>query len=131
MIEHLFRGSAASERPYYRIISPGGDWQVMLVIGLFFGAMASAFLSGSFRLSVEPALWTAHFGHTPMIRVCIAFLGGTIMGFGARWAGGCTSGHGISGTMQWAVSSWVATICFFIGGISAAWFLFEVIGGGV
>ena len=43
-----------------------------------------------------------------------------IMGFGARWAGGCTSGHGISGTMQMAVSSWVAAVCFFVGGIAVA-----------
>jgi uncharacterized membrane protein YedE/YeeE len=55
-------------------------------------------------------------------------LGGVFLGFGARWAGGCTSGHGISGTMQLAVSSWISAICFFIGGILMAQFLFKVIG---
>jgi uncharacterized membrane protein YedE/YeeE len=42
------------------------------------------------------------------------------MGMGARWAGGCTSGHGISGTLQLSLASWVAAICFFAGGILAA-----------
>ena len=39
------------------------------------------------------------------------------MAFGSRLAGGCTSGHGISGTMQLSVGSWIAVICFFAGGI--------------
>jgi hypothetical protein len=47
------------------------------------------------------------------------------MGVGARWAGGCTSGHGISGTLQLAVSSWVAVVCFFIGGVGTAMLIFK------
>ena len=50
--------------------------------------------------------------------------GGMIMAFGARLAGGCTSGHGISGTLQLSVGSWIAVICFFIGGIGVAMLLF-------
>jgi hypothetical protein len=46
---------------------------------------------------------------------------------GARWAGGCTSGHGISGTLQLAVSSWLAAAAFFAGGIITAIFLFRVL----
>jgi hypothetical protein len=48
-----------------------------------------------------------------------------ILGIGARWAGGCTSGHGISGTLQLAVSSWLATLSFFIGGILTAMILYR------
>jgi hypothetical protein len=51
------------------------------------------------------------------------------MGLGARWANGCTSGHGISGTLQLAVSSWLAAVCFFIGGIATAQLIFRVFGG--
>ena len=50
------------------------------------------------------------------------------LGFGARWAGGCTSGHGIGGTLQLAVSSWISAVCFFIGGILMAQVLFKIIG---
>jgi uncharacterized membrane protein YedE/YeeE len=70
----------------------------------------------------------AAFGNSPVLRVIVAMLGGVFLGFGACWAGGCTSGHGISGTLQLAVSSWISAICFFIGGILMAQFLFKVIG---
>ena len=52
--------------------------------------------------------------------------GGLLMGTGARLAGGCTSGHGISGTMQLNTGSWIAVICLFIGGIAVAIPLFTL-----
>ena len=76
-----------------------------------------------------PAQWATAFGTNALLRVVVALLGGVLLGFGARWAGGCTSGHGISGTLQLAVSSWIAAICFFIGGIATAMLIFRVIGG--
>jgi uncharacterized membrane protein YedE/YeeE len=50
-------------------------------------------------------------------------LGGFLVGFGTRYAGGCTSGHSIMGlsTLQWP--SLIATICFMIGGFISAWFI--------
>jgi uncharacterized membrane protein YedE/YeeE len=54
----------------------------------------------------------------------ILVIGGFLVGFGTRYAGGCTSGHGIMGlsTLQWP--SLIAVICFFAGGIvSAVWLL--------
>jgi uncharacterized membrane protein YedE/YeeE len=56
----------------------------------------------------------------------VAFLGGAVMAFGARLAGGCTSGHGISGTMQLSVGSWIALMCFFIGGTVTAHLMFGI-----
>jgi len=49
--------------------------------------------------------------------------GGLFIGFGARYAGGCTSGHSIMGlsNLQWP--SLIATICFFIGGTVMTWFI--------
>jgi uncharacterized membrane protein YedE/YeeE len=46
----------------------------------------------------------------------VAFLSGGLMMFGARLAQGCTSGHGISGTLQLAVSSWIFIIVAFTVG---------------
>lgn len=94
------------------------DWEWMLVLGVFIGAFLSAKLSGGFQGEWVPAKWTSTFGSTPFIRWIVALIGGIIMGIGARWAGGCTSGHGISGTLQLTVGSWLAAICFFIGGIA-------------
>jgi uncharacterized protein len=56
----------------------------------------------------------------------VGFGGGLLMAFGARLAGGCTSGHGISGTMQLNPGSWIAVICLFIGGIAVAIPLFTL-----
>jgi uncharacterized membrane protein YedE/YeeE len=50
----------------------------------------------------------------------IGLLGGVLLGFGARMADGCTSGHTLSGAAQLALSGWVATMGFFIGGITLA-----------
>ncbi|OHB56266.1 MAG: hypothetical protein A2Y12_12065 [Planctomycetes bacterium GWF2_42_9] len=124
MIEKWFKGKKIEETSYFKKYSLAIGWEFMLVVGLFIGAFLSAKLSGDFRLEFVPGLWQAKFGDNAFIRWLIALLGGFIMGMGARWAGGCTSGHGISGTLQLVVSSWVAVICFFIGGIAAAMFIY-------
>jgi len=58
------------------------------------------------------------------LRMAVGFLGGGLMAFGARMAGGCTSGHGISGALQLSVGSWIALLGFFVGGIATAMLLF-------
>ena len=127
MLEKILRGSKVAEKPYYRLFPPLVDWEWMLVIGVLIGSFVSAILSGQFHIAWVPTRWSASFGYTPFVRVLTALIGGIIMGFGARWAGGCTSGHGISGTMQLAVSSWLAAVCFFIGGIAAAMAIHRII----
>jgi len=126
MIEKLFRGAKVGKKPYYKKFAPSVDWEWMLVLGAFIGAFLSAELSGQFQGQWVPTKWATTFGNTPFTRWIVALIGGTIMGIGARWAGGCTSGHGISGTLQLAVSSWLAVICFFIGGIVTAMLIFRV-----
>jgi uncharacterized membrane protein YedE/YeeE len=127
MILKLFRGKKVEENPYYQEVKPVVDWQWMLVVGMIVGALISALLSGDFRWQWVPPQWAAAFGANALVRVLVALLGGVLLGFGARWAGGCTSGHGISGTMQLAVSSWISAICFFVGGIVMAQILFGLI----
>ncbi len=50
-------------------------------------------------------------------------VGGFFVGFGTRYAGGCTSGHSIMGLSNLQFPSLVATICFFIGGLIMTWFI--------
>ncbi len=126
MIERLLRGERALRRPYYREVPPGVDWQVMLVVGIVIGAAMSARRSGDFGGRWVPDRWALAFGSGIGLRVVVAFLGGIFLGFGARWADGCTSGHGISGTMQLSLASWVSAIGFFVGGIAVAHLLFRV-----
>jgi len=124
MIERLFRGNKVLEKAYYKKFSPSIDWDWMLVLGIFVGAFISAKLSGQFRVGWIPARWADAFGEVVFIRWVVAFIGGIVLQFGARWAGGCTSGHGISGTLQLAISSWLAAISFFVGGIATAMLIF-------
>jgi len=124
MIEHLFRREKAEDRPYYRKFPPQVDWQWMLVLGVVIGAFLSAVTSGIFAIEWVPATFSAGFGPDPVFRAVVAVFGGFFLGLGARWAGGCTSGHGISGALQLAIGSWVAAICFFIGGIVTAMVLY-------
>lgn len=129
MIERLFRGDKVKERPYFQKYAPVIDWGWMLVLGVVIGAFISSLVSGSFELTWVPERWAAAFGPSPLLRVIGAFIGGILMGIGSRWAGGCTSGHGISGTLQLAISSWIAVIGFFAGGIAAALLLYNVLAG--
>jgi uncharacterized membrane protein YedE/YeeE len=125
MIERLFRGGIVGEKAYYKRFTPSIDWEWMLVVGIFVGAFLSAQASGQFHWSWVPNLWAKVFGGAPSVRWIVSLAGGIVMGIGARWAGGCTAGHGISGTLQLAVSSWLAAISFFVSGILTAMIIYK------
>ncbi|MDY7396205.1 YeeE/YedE thiosulfate transporter family protein [Aureibaculum sp. 2210JD6-5] len=59
--------------------------------------------------------------------ILILLLGGFLVGFGARYAGGCTSGHAIVGLSNLEKPSLVAVIGFFIGGLIMTWVLIPLI----
>lgn len=100
------------------------DWQMALDFALVAGAFLAAWLGGTFRTERVPTVWAERFGPSVAKRYAAAFMGGFILLFGARMAGGCTSGHGISGGLQLAVSSWTFFISMFISGIVTAVALF-------
>jgi len=127
LIEKAFRGKKVEEKLYYQEVKPKIDWQVMLVVGIIIGALISSLISGDFTWRWTESVWSDRFGTGIALRLVVAFIGGILLGLGSRWADGCTSGHGISGTMQLAVSSWISAIFFFIGGIMVAQLLFNII----
>lgn len=100
------------------------EWQFALVLALPVGAFIAARLGGSRFVEHVPELWARRFGPSRALRYGAAFLGGLVMVFGARMAGGCTSGHGISGGLQLAVSSWIFFAAMFASGVGAAFLLF-------
>jgi uncharacterized protein len=98
-------------------------WQVAVVLGIGLGAYLSMQLSGARRQTISP-IWQQTMGTSTLAaRAPLAFLGGFIALFGARIAGGCTSGHGISGIAQLSVGSTLAVAAMFGGGILAAMLL--------
>ena len=97
----------------------------MLVLAVVAGSFLAAWSGGELTGRFLPEMWQQRFGsESYLLRTVAAFAGGILMAFGARMAGGCTSGHGISGTLQLAIGSWVSAICFFVGGILAAMLLY-------
>ena len=111
---------------YYQDKKPVVEWGVMLVVGVILGAFLAAWQGGEFSSELLPPMWAAHFGQDTLVpRLAVAFLGGILVAFGSRLAGGCTSGHGISGALQLSIGSWIALICFFLGGIAAAMLMYR------
>jgi uncharacterized membrane protein YedE/YeeE len=112
---------------YFQDKKPAVNWELMLVFGTVLGAFLAAWHGSELTGQWLPLMWAARFGESSLpLRIVVALIGGVFMAFGARLAGGCTSGHGISGTLQLSVGSWIAVICFFIGGIATAMLIFRV-----
>lgn len=93
--------------------APKIDWETWLVPGVVLGSYLTARATGERTSGAVPRAWAARFGRSPAKRLTAAFLGGAVMMFGARMAKGCTSGHGITGTSQLALSSWTFTPLMF------------------
>jgi hypothetical protein len=103
---------------------PKISWEWMLVAGVFVGAFLSGWLSGDRSTVKVPDLWRWRFGGSTAGRFAAAFCGAALMMFGARLAQGCTSGHGISGALQLAVSSWLFVAVIFAVGVATSFLLF-------
>lgn len=101
------------------------DGGMLFLIGTFLGSALSVLASRTFRWEKVPATWAQQFGNSAPKRLFAAFCGGVIIMFGARMAGGCTSGHGISGALQLALSSWTFFLTMFVFGILTALVLFR------
>ncbi|MCU0848834.1 MAG: YeeE/YedE family protein [Spirochaetes bacterium] len=91
---------------------------VFMLLGVFIGGM----LSGIANRRLKPETRKGP-GITDRERWVFAFIGGAVMGYGARMARGCTSGQALSGGAVLAVGSWVFMFCVFIGGYALAYFV--------
>ncbi len=122
-----------SRQPYFRT-EPYGDpwnWRTFFLLGLPIGGFVAVATSpgaawvpgwsyGALYDGVMPeALWA---------RALIFTTGGIAIGYGARLAGGCTSGHSISGMAMLNPPSIIASVCFFVGGIVSVQLLFRLTG---
>lgn len=111
--------------PYWAKHAPKWDYGTVFLVGTFLGALASALVSRTFRLERVPSVWAERFGPSTAKRMVGALAGGALAMYGARMAGGCTSGHGISGALQLALSSWVFLAVMFAAGIATASLMFR------
>jgi uncharacterized membrane protein YedE/YeeE len=125
MLEKIFSAERVAQMDYFVKEAPVVDWQWMFVLGIFIGALIASKTSGTFFWQAVPVMWQQRFGASIGKRAIVAFIGGAIGMFGARLADGCPSGHGLSGSVQLAVSGFVSLICFFIGGALVARIIYE------
>lgn len=121
----IIGAEAVASNPYWTKTIPAWDYGTLFLVGTFLGALISALVTKTFKWEVVPSTWSERFGGKVMPRFIAAFVGGVLAMFGARLAGGCTSGHGISGSLQLAVSSWTFFLVMFVSGVVTAKLLFS------
>jgi uncharacterized membrane protein YedE/YeeE len=118
------RTKMVEERPwmaYLNMFTPASialQWQIFYCVFSCIGAFVSATMSGTF-------------GDAPGLDPVSCFLGGFLMLFGGRLAGGCTSSHGISGFPMLQNTSIVAVPAMFAGGIVLSFIIKGVVGDDV
>lgn len=93
----------------------GNFWTLVFALGIAIGA----FVANRF-LSDQPAEFLPEAFATPAGAMKL-LIGGFLIGFGTRYAGGCTSGHSITGISNLNWPSLVATFFFFVGGLAVTW----------
>lgn len=124
------------------------DFALLFVIGLIIGGFISSnFLIPDTSISLNPTTVqeltdlgfsnvgdsyfpTEIFGDESIFSLkgfLILLVSGFLVGFGTRYAGGCTSGHAITGLSSLQLPSLIAVIGFFIGGIIAVWFIIPLL----
>ncbi len=133
VVIHQIAPEVAEKNTYLAKYGEKSDWSIgygwMLVIGMLFGGGVTAILFKHKQPEADkgsmPPLWRAKFGPSEAKRYSASFAGGLLLLFGARLAGGCTSGHMISGVSQLAVSSFIFAITTFTVAILAAKFIYR------
>lgn len=104
-----------TDNAYYASCTSSGGWQIWFLLGAMIAGFAYAVATKTFKPQLVQELWREYKGDSKSKRIVWSLIGGFVLIFGARMADGCTSGHIISGCMQFAVSSYVFAIFTFIG----------------
>jgi hypothetical protein len=116
---------AVAANSYWKAHAFKLDYGTLFLVGTFIGALASALASRTFAIETVPGVWRERFGAAPGRRMAVAFAGGALAMYGARMAGGCTSGNGISQGLQLALVGWTFLAVMFPVGMLTAWLLFR------
>jgi hypothetical protein len=146
-LKHLCAMFSISKANYFKYNWKKESWNLLFVFGIFLGALfvaeyiptnelvgisdATVTKLSSLGISDFTGLMPSQifaFDHITNIATLISvILGGFLVGFGTRYAGGCTSGHAIMGLSMLNLGSLVAVVGFFIGGLAVSWFVLPLI----
>lgn len=141
-------GGAGKYIDYFKIDWKENTWNLIFVVGAILGGFISTqWLSSSEIVDLNPqtikdlaaiGIQNAGDSYLPdeifsvdtMLSLkgfFILIIAGVMVGFGARWAGGCTSGHAIVGLSSLELPSLISVVGFFIGGLVMTWLILPLI----
>lgn len=146
-LRHVCAACVPANIPFFKYDWKKEIWNIFFVVGIFFGAVITVnFLENPDPIAIHPKLaadlagygitdlsglvpndlfnWPALFTLKGFIMIIV---GGFLVGFGTRYAGGCTSGHAIMGISTLQMPSLIATCCFMAGGFIMANLILPVI----
>jgi uncharacterized membrane protein YedE/YeeE len=103
------------------------DWRALFLIGIVVGAAAFALIAGGPDFHGYGWLTQTFSGDWRWVVAPILFASGILIGFGAKTAGGCTSGNGLSGISMTSIASLAATATFFATAIGVSFLIKAVI----
>ncbi|MGG7564990.1 YeeE/YedE thiosulfate transporter family protein [Rhodovulum sp. DZ06] len=118
---------AKSGGKYAKSVANPINYSFLFVLAMMAGAGLSAWARGGIGAAEKtmPQLWRESVGGSAAKRYAAAFLGGFVVLYGARLAGGCTSGHMMSGMMQTALSGYIFAAGAFAAAIPVAFYLYN------
>ena len=122
-IEDVLAPSHVDNTPYLLKMAGGDknpldDWIIPVFLGALAGAFASGWVNGRLKFEANKGPRISY-----RTRYLMAFIGGTIMVYGARMARGCTSGQALSGGATLAAGSWLLMFAIFGGAYALAYFV--------
>jgi uncharacterized protein len=109
-IDSLF---GITNNDYFSKIQVPGHWELIFLFGAFISGLLFSLIRKDFKFVLIYDNWKKYKGNSNTKRIIWSFVGGFLIIVGARMAGGCTSGHIISGGMQFALSSFTFAIFVF------------------
>jgi len=146
-LRHVCASCIPSKIPFFNYDWKKEIWNLFFVSGILLGGIvAILWLSNSAPIKLHPELitmlkqygiteinglvpsqlinWNSLFTIRGFVMIVI---GNLLVGFGTRYAGGCTSGHSIMGlsNLQWP--SLIATVCFMVGGFVSTWLILPIL----
>jgi uncharacterized protein len=117
---NLFSGDFITQHSYFGKYAenPLSNWLVFEIVGVIIGGFISGALAGRLKFAIGKGPNISNKG-----RLLFAFIGGGIMGYGARLARGCTSGLALTGGATMSVGGWAFMFAVFAGAYATAWFV--------
>jgi len=107
--------TGTTQNSYFPKIQGPGQWELLFLTGAFVSGIVISLFRKEFKITLIHRDWEKYKGNSVAKRIIWSFIGGFILIIGARMAGGCTSGHILSGGMQLSLSSLVFAAFVFAG----------------